>query len=549
MRKDIRKIIIAVFVIILLLSSMLVANAEKNNTKIEDLENIQENDDLETLNQAPKLLIKESQPSKKYAVIMVGRYFGGWQLGLYGFNLTELYNDIQDHYRWYLNDAARMYKMLQDTYGYDNDSIYLLLKPLPEVVWIPGLGIRTFEIPDCFNTDWIDYRDNLEDNLKIVLEKFEPDGEHALGENDQLFFCFIDHGGNENVNYCYTIDGDYTNEFISPDSHDNSNWKYEDNAYDIYESGNDFYHNTYTKACFNEIQNGWSDALVLTLNEPKTIKGFRISAKSYKDLKGNQIHLDEMKVYLYDEYDNVVDISTFTNWPDGKYKYAEFEGEEKIVKKVKIRFHENDTDDWGFIINRALVYDFNFWEVDSHGEVGDTFFGCPWDSIPDALRGIFGYDVERLYDYELNWYTYRIEAKIIFALQPCNSGGFVRELGSVTHDGERIICTASRGFEFADEWIGPFRKALDKIDEDDDGIPDADLYLQDGNISIFEAYIYAAKYVNATFAGKQHPLLDDYNSDPVEDGRYVIAHHYSETNYFNPSDPEKDGYLAANTYL
>ena len=60
--------------------------------------------------------------------------------------------------------------------------------------------------------------------------------------------------------------------------------------------------------------------------------------------------------------------------------------------------------------------------------------------------------------------------------------------------------------------------------------------------------MYAAEYVHTAFPGKQHPLLDDYN-DIDENGEYPIGHSYIETDYFDHNDPEKDGYLAANTFL
>jgi len=518
--KNIGKIVSAVFIVLMFLtSSIMTVTAE---TRLKELE---ENFISGDSTSNPQLGFNQQQsqnpgppqsPPKKYAVIMVGRYFGLWNYGHPQWN----YDMIQQYYTWYLNDAGRLYTTLQDTYGYDNDSIFLLVRTLPEYF---------FEIPESFDPDWIDYISS-EENLEAVLGTFEPGGENELTQNDQLFFCFIDHGGNKDENY-YRNDH-YVNEFISPNNHIGSNWVNEYKAYDTYsEAGHYVHHDTDTGTVFRKVQNEWSDRLVLSTDETKTIKGFRIFAR--KD-----DYFDQMNVTFYNN-GNLVKSLTIDEWPNYKYKYVEFEGEEIQVNKVKIRFHENHPYR-GFGTNWAVVTDFNFWESDSCGEVGTTSFGCQLQSIPDFLMWIFGNDVDNLYDYELYFNTKYIEGKIIYALQPCNSGGFISELSGEN----RIICTASRGFEFADCWIGPFRQALDRIDEDGDGTPDADLYPQDGNISILEAYRYAANYVEENFPGKQHPLIDD-NSDHIRG----TGHHFYETTYYDPNDPEKDGYLAANTFL
>jgi len=68
---------------------------------------------------------------------------------------------------------------------------------------------------------------------------------------------------------------------------------------------------------------------------------------------------------------------------------------------------------------------------------------------------------------------------------------------------------------------------------------EVDLYPPDGKVSILEAYRYAADYV----AGQpviQHPLIDD-NGD-------TDGHHFLESGY-DPLNPDKDGYLAANTFI
>jgi hypothetical protein len=434
---------------------------------------------------------------------------------------------------WFLNSAGMIYNTLNDTYGYDEDNIFLLVHLLPVITYQGKTYFNT--IPATFNPSWRDY-DSTKGNLETVLSTFNPGGENELTENDQLFICFIDHGANKGENYA--SNDQYTNEFIGPNNYIDTNWVGEDKAIDSYTiATHSRYHNTETSAVFSQFYD-WSDWLTLTLNAPTKIKGFRINAKK-------ENNLDQMNVTLYNG-NTIVYTSTFTDWPNNGYKYVEFEGvnKEKIVDKVKIRFHEN-APIAGFLLHPAKVYDFNFWtaEWDNCGEVGDrTYFGCPFITIPDYLKSLYGSSMEKLYDFELWSYTYEIQAKIIFALQPCMSGGFISELSGPN----RIVCTASRGCEVADaSWVEPFTRALNKIDENNDGIPDAD-YNNDGQISILEAYRYAAEKVKNQLNAHpdfppQHPLIDD-NGDH-------IGHHFSETNYYNPNDQTKDGYLADITFL
>ena len=448
--------------------------------------------------------------SKKYAVIIVGRYIGLWQYFRFGQNLKT----IQQYYHYYLRDAGTMYSTLQNKYGYDNDSIFLLVTLLPDY----------FEIPDEFNPDWIDCNSNLA-NIENILKSFKEGGENELSEQDSLFICFIDHGGNEKADWVYD------SEWISPNNRIESKyWKYEEDAYDDM---------TDTGAVFRptrfQWKRSWSDWLVLKLDKPIKIKGFRFCAR-------NEKRLDEMEVYFY-KGPAYRDKITFTNWPESGWKYYEFEGIEHEVDRVLIRFHENAPFS-GFFAHPAIVSEFDFWRADGCGEFDNTitFFGCPFNTISDWLQWIFGYDFERYYDFSFGVDTKYIKAKVIFALQPCCSGGFMSELSGEN----RIVCTASRGFELAlANWFTPFTLALNGTDADGDGYPDAD-YNNDTKISILEAYRYSVESVEDQInwvpsLGPQHPLIDD-NGDG-------IGHIYYETNYYDPTDPDKDGYLAANTFL
>ena len=148
------------------------------------------------------------EEGKNFAVIYVGRYFpkldfnkshwgpkGGWR------NLET----IQQYYKWYLNDAGKMYKMLNETYGYDEENIILLVNKLPTNIKVPlnetdengGEIWKTFfEIPENFDPQLIDNEyDSDELGFKNVLKDFKNSGKNQLSSKDTLFICFIDHGG------------------------------------------------------------------------------------------------------------------------------------------------------------------------------------------------------------------------------------------------------------------------------------------------------------------------------------------------------------------
>ncbi len=162
----------------------------------------------------------------------------------------------------------------------------------------------------------------------------------------------------------------------------------------------------------------------------------------------------------------------------------------------------------------------------------NTYFGFPYEQT--SIIKMISYfifkknqDAYKLYDWELAEYLENIYAgKMIFILQPCNSGGFINDLSGIN----RIILTASKETELATaSWIEPLIQGLNG-DADANG---------DKKTSILEAYEYAARKVNEKTI-EEHPMIDD-NSDR-------IGHHYSEVGY-NPTDPNSDGYLAARTYL
>ncbi|MBS3778070.1 MAG: hypothetical protein KGY65_05255 [Candidatus Thermoplasmatota archaeon] len=127
-----------------------------------------------------------NQPmDNKYAVIVVGRYAGGFR---------ELFpENFQKYYSWYLNAAGMAYSMLKDHYGYSDENIFLLASLREQ-----------FVIPDSFNPSWIDYKSNKE-NLKNVLYNFKPGGKFWMDGTDSLVFIYINHGSDQQKN----INGKY----------------------------------------------------------------------------------------------------------------------------------------------------------------------------------------------------------------------------------------------------------------------------------------------------------------------------------------------------
>lgn len=135
--------------------------------------------------------------------------------------------------------------------------------------------------------------------------------------------------------------------FISPDNHVDTNWTYEEKAYDAAPY--------ITKAVFNEMKNGWSDKLILTLDDPTDIIGFRIRAK-------NEEKLDKMELIFYNDDVAIADPFIYEEWPDRNWFDDDLNETQLTVDKVEIRFHENALLT-GFWIHRAYVFEFYFREA------------------------------------------------------------------------------------------------------------------------------------------------------------------------------------------
>jgi len=187
-------------------------------------------------------------------------------------------------------------------------------------------------------------------------------------------------------------------EWVSPDDHIDNDWDYEEYAYDD---------KTYiTKAVFDEPQNGNSDWLKLTLNEPITIKGFRICTLKWP-------LYDEMKIRIY--MDGGYEDFVFTDWKSLQWIYVDFEGiTYENVDEVWIRFHEKYFS--GYAVRPAKVYEFDFWQAPPSSDLnidviydGDKLFenepftvhvtdsGTGHD-IPDAIVTYQNVDGSEIYD-------------------------------------------------------------------------------------------------------------------------------------------------------
>ena len=100
----------------------------------------------------------------------------------------------------------------------------------------------------------------------------------------------------------------------------------------------------------------WTDEpLILTLNESKLIKGFRIKAS-------NNYHIDEMKISFYNNNEHIINY-TYTNWPKNRWKIIDLHRYRFNVDRVEISFYIKDTfQSIGFFLHPIHVSGFSFWE-------------------------------------------------------------------------------------------------------------------------------------------------------------------------------------------
>jgi len=137
---------------------------------------------------------------------------------------------------------------------------------------------------------------------------------------------------------------DVSENYVSPDSHDESDWNREDYAYDEIP--------ILTWAVYKEPGvNDWSDPITLTKGASINIDGFRIRARK-------EMHLDKMEFTFYNSGTPVLGPLTYTDWPNRDWNDVELE-DSLLVDKVVIRFHE-DAPLSGFWVHRAFIYEFYF---------------------------------------------------------------------------------------------------------------------------------------------------------------------------------------------
>jgi uncharacterized protein YycO len=140
----------------------------------------------------------------------------------------------------------------------------------------------------------------------------------------------------------------YDTDWITPKGFIDNDWEGEKNIIDEKTNKNAVYKKK------RDIE--WSDSpLILTLNESKLIKGFRIKA-----CKND--HIDEMKISFYNHNKCIINF-TYNNWPNMRWKIIDLHRYKININRVEIYFHINNSyQNLGFYINPIHIYGFSFWE-------------------------------------------------------------------------------------------------------------------------------------------------------------------------------------------
>ena len=146
----------------------------------------------------------------------------------------------------------------------------------------------------------------------------------------------------------------FKTDWVSPTGNIDNDWTYEENAYDEKPS--------ISSAIYTKINdNDWcDDPLVLTLDEPIHIKGFRIHVT-----KG--LFHDKMKLCFYNGSTHIQTLN-YTNWPNLRWKIVDLHRYGYQVDRVEIWFHMNSPlFSRGFFSSPVRVYEFSFWKTDDYG--------------------------------------------------------------------------------------------------------------------------------------------------------------------------------------
>ncbi|MFE3845974.1 NlpC/P60 family protein [Thermoplasmatota archaeon] len=140
----------------------------------------------------------------------------------------------------------------------------------------------------------------------------------------------------------------YDTDWITPIGYIDNDWNGEENIID---------EKLYKNAVYKKIRDvGWSDSpLILTLNESKLIKGFRIKANT-------DPFINEMKISFYNKNEYIINF-TYYIWPNMRWKIIDLHRYKINVDRVEINFHIDSTlQSLGFFLHPICISGFSFWE-------------------------------------------------------------------------------------------------------------------------------------------------------------------------------------------
>jgi len=212
----------------------------------------------------------------------------------------------------------------------------------------------------------------LGEDISVGNDHLKGYGDYANPENDLLYHSWT-----------HEVNGWQTNYYWIPPDGNNALWENGALAYDNhdpdYVEDPDYDSDTY--AVFRQTRSsGWSDPLILTLNEPTQIRGFRILPNKYQNHNSvshvEEPIFDQMKLSFY-EVGNSQPVTTvvLNNWESGSWRIIDFEegspyqaqatisgNRQPTVIKVKIEIHENSPR-LSFIAYPAKISEFDFWST------------------------------------------------------------------------------------------------------------------------------------------------------------------------------------------
>jgi len=143
-------------------------------------------------------------------------------------------------------------------------------------------------------------------------------------------------------------------EWVSPTGHVDTGWIHEKHAYDN--------HSILTSSSITFNENEWCpEPLVLTLDEPLPIQGFRIRAT-------HPFIYDTMQVCLYNGTDHLFTFN-YTKWPHLRWNIINLHEYDYLVDRVELWIHKNHVLSTFSLIQAPFqVCEFSFWKTDSYGK-------------------------------------------------------------------------------------------------------------------------------------------------------------------------------------